>query len=340
MVIEERNPAAAHESTPLLEVRHLVTQIPLEDGSVVTAVNDLSFSLARGESLALVGESGSGKSMSALSLMGLVPGRGRVVEGEILFGGRNLRTLPRGEMQRVRGWEIGMVFQDPATSLNPVLTIGQQLTEGLREHRRLSKEVLRAQAADLLHLVGIPDVQRRLDDYPHRFSGGQRQRIMIAMAVSCSPSLLIADEPTTALDATIQAQIVELLKELQKRLSMAILWISHDLALVAGLVDRVAVMYAGSIVEQSPVHDLFKRPRHPYTLGLLRSMPRSNARPLGGEEGLIPIPGHPPDPRARTPGCPFSPRCSMVIDRCRAERPALVPVDPGHDAACFRSAEL
>ena len=327
------------DSGALLDVRGLVARLPIEGGGAVNAVNGMSFSMAQGESLALVGESGSGKSMTALSILGLLPGRGRVIAGEMRFKGRDLLALPANELRLVRGREIGIVFQDPATSLNPVLTIGRQLTEGLREHFKMREPALRLRAMELLSLVGIPDASDRLASYPHEFSGGQRQRILIAMAIACEPGLLIADEPTTALDATIQAQIVDLLKDLQRRLGMAILWITHDLALVAGLVDRVAVMYAGSIVEAALVRDLFKRPRHPYTLGLLRAMPRPNARHDGGP-GLVPIPGAPPDLREEITGCPFAPRCPMAIERCRAERPPLLTVGPGHEAACLRSGDL
>jgi oligopeptide/dipeptide ABC transporter ATP-binding protein len=320
---------------PLLEVTDLVAQIPQDGGGAVTAVRGLSFSIGRGESLALVGESGSGKSMTVLSLMGLLPRPGRVVGGRVLFEGRDLLTLPADDLRRVRGRQIGMVFQDPSTSLNPVLTIGQQVTEGLREHFGITGTERRTRAAELLDLVGIPDAASRLDRYPHEFSGGQRQRILVAMAVSCRPGLLIADEPTTALDATIQAQIVDLLKDLQKRLGMTILWITHDLALVAGLVDRVAVMYAGRIVEQAAVRDLFSNPRHPYTVGLLKAMPRPDARHEGGA-ALVPIPGSPPDLSREIPGCAFAARCARVIDRCRNERPPLQSLGPGQEAACFR----
>lgn len=333
------NPRERDARAALLDVRGLTTRIPAEGGSAVQAVNGVSFQVGRGESLAMVGESGSGKSMTALSVLGLVPRPGRVTSGHAFFDGVNLLALPPDELRRVRGRGIGIVFQDPATSLNPVLAIGKQLTEGLREHFAMSGAARRDRAIELLSLVGIPDAGDRLLSYPHEFSGGQRQRILIAMAIACEPSLLIADEPTTALDATIQAQIVELLKGLQKRLGMAILWITHDLALVAGLVERVAVMYAGSIVETAPVRDLFKRPRHPYTRGLLRAMPRPDARHEGGET-LAPIPGAPPDLREEIAGCAFAPRCSMAVDRCRAERPPLVALDPGHQAACFRSEEL
>ena len=323
--------------TPLLNVSKLVTRIPVEGGGAVHAVNGVSFAMSAGESLALVGESGSGKSMCALSLIGLIPRPGRVVSGEAIFEGRDLIALPPGELRAVRGRRIGMVFQDPTTSLNPVLKIGQQLTEGLRQHLGMSAEGRRIKAIELLGLVGIPEAAERLSSYPHEFSGGQRQRILIAMALACEPSLLIADEPTTSLDATIQAQIVDLLQGLRSRLGMAILWITHDLGLVAGLAERVAVMYAGAIVESALTRDLFKRPRHPYTAGLLKAMPRVDA---AHGERLTAIPGAPPDLRMEATGCAFAPRCSLVIERCRNERPALTQIAPGHEAACFRSDEL
>ena len=322
---------------PLLDVSKLVTRIPVEGGGAVHAVNSVSFAMSAGESLALVGESGSGKSMCALSLIGLIPRPGRVVSGEAIFEGHDLIALPPGELRAVRGRRIGMVFQDPTTSLNPVLKIGQQLTEGLRQHLEMSAEGRRIKAIELLGLVGIPEAAERLSSYPHEFSGGQRQRILIAMALACEPSLLIADEPTTALDVTIQAQIVDLLQGLRKRLGMAILWITHDLGLVAGLAERVAVMYAGAIVELASTRELFKRPRHPYTAGLMKAMPRADA--VHGDR-LTAIPGAPPDLRTQTTGCAFAPRCSLVIERCLAERPALTRVAPGHEASCFRSGDL
>ena len=337
MSLQVETGASVREQGGLLEVSDLVVRIPLEGGGVVSAVNGVSFTVSRGESIAVVGESGSGKSSAALALLGLLPGGARVRAGKAVFNGRDLLSMSSDALRHVRGRQIGMVFQDPATSLNPVLTIGQQLTEGLRAHLRMTVSERRAKALDLLSLVGIPDPASRLDDFPHEFSGGQRQRILIAMAVACGPGLLIADEPTTALDATIQAQIVELLTDLQQRLRMAIIWITHDLALVAGLVDRVMVMYAGVIVEQAGVRDLFARPRHPYTLGLLKAMPREDA-PRG--ERLVPIPGAPADLRALAPGCAFAPRCSMVIDRCRFESPMLRPVGESHLSACFRSEDL
>ena len=333
------SPAPPGGGRPLLEVRDLRTRIPSEGGGEVRAVERVSFSMARGESLALVGESGSGKSMTALSILGLAPGGRGMTSGQVFFEGVDLLSLSASELRKVRGREVGIVFQDPATSLNPVLTIGRQLTEGLREHLGMTEAARRARAIELLSLVGVPDAKDRLGSYPHEFSGGQRQRILIAMAIACAPGLLIADEPTTALDPTIQAQIVGLLKGLQTRMGMAILWITHDLALVAGLVDRVAVMYAGSIVETAPVRDLFKRSRHPYTRGLLRAMPRTDARHESGAS-LVPIPGAPPDLRMESAGCPFAPRCAMAVERCRLERPPLSRIEPAHEAACFRSGEM
>ena len=321
--------------TTVLEVRGLTTRFHTSRG-VVHAVNDVSWSLNAGESIAIVGESGSGKSVSALSLMGLVPPPGRVIAGEALLSGRDLLALDGRAWQDVRGREIAMVFQDPMTSLNPVLTVGYQLTEGIRRHFGSTKADARTEAVRLLDLVGIPNVKGRLTNHPHQFSGGQRQRLMIAMALACKPSVLIADEPTTALDVTIQDQIVQLMKDLQAELGMGIVWITHDLALVAGLADRVLVMYAGSIVEEASVTDIFARPRHPYTLGLLNSMPS-----LDGKRGrLTAIEGRPPDLREDFARCPFVDRCSHQIERCHAKKPVLVAVSSGHRSACVRSAEL
>lgn len=317
---------------PVLEVRDLVTRFPTERG-VVHAVNGISYALGAGEALALVGESGSGKSVGALSLMGLVPPPGRVVRGEVRLNGRSVLDAVGVARREIRGREIAMVFQDPMTSLNPVLNVGAQLTEGLRRHLGMSAAAARQEGARLLDIVGIPNAADRLSDHPHQFSGGQRQRIMIAMALACRPSVLIADEPTTALDVTIQAQIVELVKKLQRELGMAILWITHDLALVAGLVDRVAVMYAGSIVEEAPVRALFKAPSHPYTVGLLRSMPSLD---IGPGKRLESIAGRPPDLLGEPKSCPFAPRCAWAEARCHAERPPLLPVAEGHASACWR----
>jgi oligopeptide/dipeptide ABC transporter ATP-binding protein len=269
--------------------------------------------------------------------MGLVPPPGRVEGGEIVLNGRSVTAATPAEWQRIRSEEIAMVFQDPMTSLNPVLTIGYQLTEGLRRHLGMTRKEAEEEAVRLLDLVGIPSPHRRLSSHPHELSGGQRQRVMIAMALSCRPSVLIADEPTTALDVTIQDQIVRLVKRLQAELGMAILWITHDLALVSGLVDRVAVMYAGTIVEEAPVGALFTRPRHPYTAGLMASMPS-----LGSDTGadLRTIPGRPPDLRMEIAGCTFADRCPMTEGPCRTERPPAHPVADGHQSACLRWEEL
>lgn len=323
--------------THLLEVRNLVTRFYTEDG-VVHAVNGVSYILNEGESMAIVGESGSGKSVSVLSILGLIPmPPGRVEDGEVIFNGRDLLKLSREEMYTVRGREIGMIFQDPMTSLNPVLTIGLQLTEALEFHLGMKKEQAEDRAVELLSLVGIPGARDRLSDYPHQFSGGQRQRIMIAMALSCNPSLLIADEPTTALDVTIQAQIADLVTRLKEQLGMAIIWITHDLGIVAGLVEKVVVMYAGFIVEAAPVLELYKRTSHPYTLGLLESLPKIDVRE---KKRLIPIKGLPPDLLQTATYCPFAPRCRYAIDKCWEENPPLEPVAPDHYSACWRAEEV
>jgi oligopeptide transport system ATP-binding protein len=318
---------------PLLDVRNLSVTFHTRAGDV-HAVEDVSYTLDPGESLALVGESGSGKSVSALSLMGLVPPPGKVENGRLFFKERDLLALSDKDFQQLRGREIAMVFQDPMTSLNPVLTIGQQLSEALVWHQPVDKSEAIERAVETLRLVGIPNAAERLLDYPHQFSGGQRQRIMIAMAIICGPSLLIADEPTTALDVTIQAQIVDLVKELQNKLGMAVIWITHDLALVAGIVDRVAVMYAGSIVENGTVDEIFSAARHPYTKGLLQSMPNFDA---AVQRRLNSIKGSPPDLRHLVDGCPFAPRCSLVADQCRAERPALESAGARSSVACWQA---
>jgi len=321
----------------LLEVNNLVTRF-YSDGATIHAVNGISYTLDAGESLAIVGESGSGKSVGVMSLMGLIRfPPGRVEGGEVHFKGRDLLKLSADELRKVRGGEIAMVFQDPMTSLNPVLPVGLQLMEPIQAHLGLDKRAARARAAELLSLVGLPNAADRLKDFPFQFSGGQRQRVMIAMALACNPSLLIADEPTTALDVTIQAQIVELIKELQQKLGMAIIWISHNLALVAGMVDKVIVMYSGYIVEQAPVDDLYERPAHPYTMGLLQAIPTLEQR---NQERLASIEGMPPDLRTPAMACPFAPRCPYVVDRCRQGVPPLQSVGPQHSAACWRAEEL
>ena len=322
----------------LLEVRNLKTHFVTRSG-VVRAVDDVSWDVGESETVALVGESGCGKSVSALSIMRLVAGpSGRIVGGQILFKGRDLLQLSDDEMRRVRGREIGMVFQEPMTSLNPVLTIGRQLTEGLEIHLGLAPAEARRRSAELLGMVGIPDPERRLPQYPHQFSGGMRQRMMIAMALSCNPSLILADEPTTALDVTIQAQILELMKDLSRRFGVALLIITHNLGVVARYADRVNVMYAGRIIERGTARELYANPRHPYTLGLLRSVPRLD-EPRRAR--LDPIEGQPPDLTRLPAGCAFTPRCAFSVDRCRVETPPLRPVNgAGHVSACWEAGNL
>ena len=321
----------------LLEVRDLVTRFYTEEG-IVYAVNGISYTLDEGESMGIVGESGSGKSVGVLSIMGLIPSPpGRVVGGEAVFNGRDLLKLNREEISNIRGREMAMVFQDPMTSLNPVLTVGLQMTEALELHLGMNKEQAEDRAAEMLSLVGIPNAKDRLKDYPHEFSGGQRQRIGIAMALSCNPSLLIADEPTTALDVTIQAQITDLVTKLKEQLGMAIIWITHDLGVVANLVEKVAVMYSGFIVEMAPTHGIYRKTSHPYTLGLLESLPKVTARE---KERLIPIEGLPPDLLQKPTHCPFAPRCRYAIDRCWQENPPLEPIAAHHYAACWRAEEV
>jgi oligopeptide transport system ATP-binding protein len=316
----------------LLDVRGLQTRFFTQDG-VVHAVNGITYSVHEGETLGIVGESGSGKSVGVLSLMRLIPQPpGKIVGGEVWFDGRDLLKLSDDQIRQVRGKEIAMVFQDPMTSLNPVLTIGQQIGEALQLHLRMDKRQARRRTIELLEMVGIPEAAHRVDDYPHQFSGGMRQRVMIAMALSCHPRLLIADEPTTALDVTIQAQIIELVKQLKQEVGMAIIWITHDLGVIAGLADKVMVMYAGYIVEAAPVKELYAHPRHPYTLGLLHSIPRlDEARP----EKLSPIEGLPPDLIDLPKGCPFVPRCRFRVDRCQVDNPPLETVGLNHMAACW-----
>jgi len=316
----------------LLEVRELRTTFQTAAG-VVRAVDGVSWDIQEGETVALVGESGCGKSVSALSVMRLVaPPAGRIESGQVLFQGRDLLQITEAEMEHVRGREIGMVFQEPMTSLNPVLTIGRQLTEGLEIHLKMDQARSRARAIELLGMVGIPDPERRLAQYPHQFSGGMRQRMMIAMALACEPKLILADEPTTALDVTIQAQILELMRSLSKRLGVAMLIITHNLGVVARYADRVNVMYAGKIIERATAAELYARPRHPYTLGLLRSVPRLDEP---RRERLSPIEGQPPDLTRLPPGCSFSPRCAFKVERCERESPPLEPVADAHVSACW-----
>ncbi|MGQ3300750.1 ABC transporter ATP-binding protein [Reyranella sp.] len=322
------------KDTPLLEVKSLRTEFR-SGGSSFAAVDGISFSLAPGETLGIVGESGCGKSVTSLSIMRLVPNPpGRITAGEIKLEGRNLLDLPEGDMRAIRGDDIAMIFQEPMTSLNPVQTVGNQIIEAVQLHRSLSAAAARARALEMLQLVKIPSPETRLDEYPHQLSGGMRQRVMIAMALACDPKLLIADEPTTALDVTIQAQILDLLRDLRERTGAAIMLITHDLGVVAELAHRVIVMYAGRIVEEAPVGLLFADPQHPYTLGLLGSIPRLGS---DGDERLTAIEGVVPNPYALPPGCRFSPRCALADEKCRAEQPALREIAPGHRAACWKA---
>ncbi len=316
----------------LLDVRDLRVQFETLEG-IVHAVNGVSFSVRPGQTLGIVGESGCGKSVSVLSVMRLVPQPpGRILSGQVVFDGRDLLRLSPTEMQQVRGKDISMIFQDPMTSLNPVLTIGRQIGETMMVHKGLDEKQARQASLELLEQVGIPNPAMRLDDYPHHFSGGMRQRVMIAMALSCKPRLLIADEPTTALDVTIQVQILDLVKQLRDQLGMAVIWISHDLAVIAEIADRVAVMYSGYLVEEADVFELYRQPLHPYTLALLHSLPRMDTGEL---DKLASIPGSPPDTTRLPPGCPFAPRCTCAIPRCRTENPPLVEVSPDHRSACW-----
>jgi len=320
----------------LLEVRGLTTAFETARGEI-TAVEEVSFSLDKGEILGIVGESGSGKSVTALTIMGLLPQPpARVAAGEVRFAGQVLTELSDARMQRIRGPGIAMVFQEPMTSLNPVFTIGEQIMETIRAHERLPQRAVYARAVEMLEKVGIPSAARRMTDYPHQLSGGQRQRVMIAIALACSPKLLIADEPTTALDVTIQAQILDLLLDLRDELGMAIMIITHNMGVIAETADRVLVMYAGRVVEEAPVARLFDRPLHPYTQGLLECVPSLTDE----TERLVAIPGTLPDPARRPHGCRFAVRCRYALAECRAALPALRDYDAGHTAACIRAAEF
>jgi oligopeptide transport system ATP-binding protein len=316
----------------LLQVKDLRTYFFTDEG-VVRAVDGISYDVEEGETMGLVGESGCGKSVSALSILRLIPNPpGKIVGGEVWFDGRDLLKVDEEEIRHVRGNRIAMIFQEPMTSLNPVLTIGRQITEALELHLKMNRNAANRRAVELLEMVGIPEAHTRLNDYPHQFSGGMRQRVMIAMALSCNPKLLLADEPTTALDVTIQAQILEILARLSSELRTAVIIITHNLGVVARYADRVNVMYAGKIVESGSAREIYGRPRHPYTLGLLRSVPRlDEAR----RDKLVPIEGLPPDLANIPPGCSFYPRCSYRIDRCRQEEPPLMLVDEKHYAACW-----
>ena len=321
--------------TPLLSIQNLTTQFDTAAGPV-TAVNDLSLSLDGAETLAIVGESGCGKSVTALSILRLVPFPGRVVSGRVLFEGIDLLTLPENEMRAVRGNRISMIFQEPMTSLNPVFRVGDQVAEGIMLHRGVNRREARHEATELLRKVSIPSPEQRYDEYPHQLSGGMRQRVMIAMALACRPALLLADEPTTALDVSIQAQILDLMTALKSELNTAILLITHDLGVVAEATRRVAVMYTGRIMEEAPTLDLFDAPLHPYTRGLLTSIPRADAS--FEIDSLTEIKGGVPSAAALPPGCHFEPRCPEAMDICRTQAPALEEARPGHRVACWRAA--
>jgi len=331
-------PEAVAETAPVLRVRDLRTYFYTRDG-VVKAVDGVSFDIHRGEILGIVGESGSGKSVTALSVMRLVAEpAGRIVEGLIELDGVDLLQLSGAQMRKVRGSAISMIFQEPMTSLNPVLRIGYQLRETIRAHRRMSRQAAHARALEILRLVHIPEPERRIEQYPFELSGGMRQRVMIAMALACDPKLLIADEATTALDVTIQAQILHLINELRAKLGTAVMMITHDLGVVAETADRVVVMYAGKVVEEAPVRELFRRPLHPYTAGLVASIPRlppPGTLPPAGRRHLAEIPGFVPSLRDLPPGCPFAPRCPLARERCRQEEPPLERHGAAHRSACF-----
>ncbi|RAQ45334.1 peptide ABC transporter ATP-binding protein [Arthrospira sp. O9.13F] len=319
-------------TSPLLQVNNLETRFITNDG-VVKAVNGISYHINAGETLGIVGESGSGKSAGVLSILRLISDNsGGITGGEIWFENQDLLKLNKSALRKIRGKDISIIFQDPMTCLNPVLTIGKQITEAIQLHCGATKLEAEKQAIALLEKVGISPAKRRLGSYPHQLSGGMRQRVMMAIALACHPKLLIADEPTTALDVTVQAQVIEMIQQLQNEMGMAVIWITHDLALLARFADRILVMYAGQIVEEAPVNQLYKHPRHPYTMGLLKSLPRPDCD-MG--ETLAAIPGTPPDLINYPQGCPFAPRCQYAIDRCFQEDPVLELVATHHQVACW-----
>ncbi len=324
---------SAHEA--VLSVADLKTTFSTPDGTV-HAVNGVSFDLRPGEFLGVVGESGSGKSVTMMSTLRLIPmPPGEIESGQAVFDDRDLLSMDDEELRRVRGGKIGFIFQDPMTSLNPVLTIGRQITESIKLHVGSSDDDANERAAELLTLVGIPDAAQRLKNYPHELSGGMRQRVMIAMALSCSPKVIVADEPTTALDVTIQAQIIELIRDLRERLNTSVIWITHDLGVIAGLADRVIVMYGGKIVEEAKVADLYASPSHPYTQGLLESLPRLDLQ----HQELVSIKGQPPSLLAEPTGCSFAPRCPHAFERCHDEVPSLTEIGSEHKVACWWDTE-
>jgi oligopeptide/dipeptide ABC transporter ATP-binding protein len=342
--IDQTRPVRREETTrpdrePLLEVRDLRTTFSTDDGRF-HAVDRVSFTVAPGEAVAIVGESGSGKSVTAMSIMGLVQSPGSITGGEIIFKGRNLVGMADKDLRKLRGDDLAMIFQEPMTSLNPVFTIGDQIAEAIRIHRGAGKKAARNRSIEMLELVSIPDPHKRIDDYPHQLSGGMRQRVMIAMALSCDPELLIADEPTTALDVTIQAQVMELLGSLQQKLGLAVLLITHDLGIVAEFCERIMVMYTGRIVEEAPVNRLFADPKHPYTIGLLRSLPRLPDASGERAHRLETIPGMVPSITGLPKGCKFNTRCPDVMEICHGEEPARMMVGDDHDARCYLYGDL
>jgi oligopeptide/dipeptide ABC transporter ATP-binding protein len=318
----------------LLEVEDLKVEFTTADGAV-RAVDGVSFQIRNGETLGLVGESGCGKSVTALSVLRLIAPPGKIAGGRIRYRGSDLLSVSEPEIRKIRGKQIALIFQEPVAALNPVFTVGSQISEAIRVHHRITRKEAMAEAVRLLRLVQIPDPERRIHEYPHQMSGGMCQRVMIAMALSCKPSLLIADEPTTALDVTIQAEILDLLRRLRDQFQLSVLLISHNLGVIAESAHRVAVMYAGRIVEEAPVREIFSSPKHPYTLGLLRSMPRLGERARSGRRRLVIIPGSVPDPGRRDPGCPFSPRCPEVQEVCRRLEPELLPLSQERKVSCF-----
>ncbi len=321
----------------ILNVENLTTRFYTEEG-VVHAVEEMSYQMDKGDTLGVVGESGCGKSVHALSIMGLIPSPpGKIEAGKVVFFGQDLLSLNENEMRKIRGNEIAMIFQDPMTSLNPVLTVGFQIMEAIKLHQNMGNKQARDRAAELLSLVGIPEAKQRLDDYPHHFSGGMRQRAMIAMALSCNPTILIADEPTTSLDVTIQAQIIDLVNNLKEKLGMSVIWITHDLGVIARMVNRVNVMYAGRIIEKGSVNEVFDTPKNPYTVGLLGSLPNPEAT---SKRRLYSIAGEPPDLIGKIQGCPFANRCTFVIDRCLQEMPPLEKLNENHEVACWESEKV
>ena len=317
----------------LLEVKDLEVSFFTYAGEV-KAVRKINYSLKAGEVMGIVGESGSGKSVSSYGLMGIIPDPGKIIGGKIIFDGKEITSLTEKEMLKIRGKEIGMIFQDPMTSLNPVFTVGNQINESLKKHTSLNKEEREKRIIELFQLVGINQPEKRMNQYPHEFSGGMRQRVMIAMSLACNPKLLIADEPTTALDVTIQAQIIELLKELKTKINMSIIFITHDLGVISEICDRISVMYAGNIIETGTVDDIFYNPKHPYTLGLLKSIPKVNTE---SHERLIPIDGNPVDLIHPPKGCAFAPRCKQCMKICMEKVPPICHIEPGHDSSCWLS---